>query len=141
VRDTRSGRIGFAQQLPLFGTARARVGFTPADRWLVYATGGLAYGEIRTDATVTVAGVGSTATSYSQTKAGWAAGAGIEAALGGGWTGKVEYLHMDLGSVSGTFMSATTVPLRGTFVATSGVTDEIMRVGVNYRFGGPVAKY
>jgi hypothetical protein len=74
---------------------RARVGFTPADRWLVYATGG----------------------------------------LGGGWTGKVEYLHMDLGSVSGTFMSATTFPLRGTFVATSRVTDEIMRVGVNYRFG------
>jgi opacity protein-like surface antigen len=67
---------------------RARVGFTPADRWLVYATGGLAYGEIRTDATVTVAGVGSTAASYSQTKAGWVAGAGIEAALGGGWNGK-----------------------------------------------------
>jgi outer membrane immunogenic protein len=88
-----------------------------------------------------VAGVGSTAASYSQTKAGWVAGAGIEAALGGGWTGKVEYLHMDLGSVSGTFMSATTFPLRGTFVATSRVTDEIMRVGVNYRFGGPVAKY
>src|SRR3984957_20598867 len=26
------------------GTARARLGFTPVDRWLVYATGGLAYG-------------------------------------------------------------------------------------------------
>ena len=69
-------------------------------------------------------------------------GGGIEAALGGGWTGKVEYLHMDLGSVSGTFTSTTTFPFRGTFVATSRVTDEIMRVGVNYRFGGPViAKY
>jgi outer membrane immunogenic protein len=70
---------------------------------------------------------------------GWQAG--IEAALGGGWTGKVENLYMGLGSVSGTFMSATTFPLRGTFVATSRVTDEIMRVGVNYRFGGPTAKY
>jgi outer membrane immunogenic protein len=69
-------------------------------------------------------------------------GAGVEAALGGGWTGKVEYLHMDLGSVSDTFVSTTTFPFRGTFVATSRITDEIMRVGVNYRFGGPVvAKY
>ena len=133
------GTVGFAQQLRWFGTARARVGFTPADRWLVYATGGLAYGEINTDATVMVAGVSSTAPSYSQTKAGWVVGGGIEAALGGGWTGKVEYLHMDLGSVSGTFVSTTTFPFRGTFVATSRVTDEIMRVGVNYRFGG--AKY
>jgi hypothetical protein len=31
--------------------------------------------------------------------------------------------------------------IRGTFVATSRITDEIMPVGVNYRFGGPVAKY
>jgi outer membrane immunogenic protein len=66
-------------------------------------------------------------------------GAGVEAALGGGWTGRVEYLHMDLGSVSGTFTTTTTSPFRGTFVATSHVTNEIGRVGVNYRFGGPVA--
>jgi outer membrane immunogenic protein len=36
------GSVGIAQQLRWFGTARARVGYTPADRWLVYATGGLA---------------------------------------------------------------------------------------------------
>jgi outer membrane immunogenic protein len=133
------GAVGFAQQLRWFGTVRARVGYTPADRWLVYATGGLAYGEINTDPTVSVAAVSATAPSYSQTKAGWVAGVGIEAALFGGWTGKVEYLHMDLGSISGSFVSLTTFPFRGTFVATSRITDEIMRVGVNYRFGG--AKY
>jgi outer membrane immunogenic protein len=58
------GAVGFAQQLQWFGTARARLGFTPADRWLVYATGGLAYGEINTDATVTVAAVGLSAPSF-----------------------------------------------------------------------------
>jgi outer membrane immunogenic protein len=62
-------------------------------------------------------------------------GGGFEAALGGGWTGKVEYLHVDFGSVSGAFVSTRIFPFRGTFVATSRVTDEIGRVGVNYRFG------
>ena len=80
--------------------------------------------------------------SFSQDQVGWAAGAGVEAALGGGWTGKVEYLHVDLGSFSYTYTSTTTFPFRGTFSATSHVTDDIIRVGVNYRFGGAVvAKY
>ena|SRR5579871_893298 len=132
------GAVGFAQQLRWFGTARVRLGFTPADRWLVYTTGGLAYGEINTDATVTVAAHAETAPSFSRTKAGWVVGGGIEAALGSGWTGKVEYLHLDLGSVSGNFTATKVFPFIGTFLATSRVTDEIMRVGVNYRFGGPV---
>jgi outer membrane immunogenic protein len=136
------GAVGIAQQLRWFGTARARLGFTPAERWLVYATGGLAYGEINTDATVMAAAHGEAAPSFSQTRAGWVVGGGIEAALGGGWTGKVEYLHMDLGSVSGTFTATKVFPFDGTFVATSRITDEIIRVGVNYRFGGPlVTKY
>jgi outer membrane immunogenic protein len=136
------GALGFAQQLRWFGTARARVGFTPLDRWLVYATGGVAFGEVNTDASVTVAGImPSTTVSFSETKTGWVVGAGVEAALGGGWTGKVEYLHVDLGSVSGAFTSTTGFPFRGNFVATSRVTDEIGRVGVNYRFGPVASKY
>ena len=130
--------LDFSQKLPWFGTARARVGYTPMDRWLVYATGGLAYGEIKTDATVTSAtGLPSTA-SFNQDRAGWVAGAGVEAALGGAWTGKVEYLHLDLGSFSYTFMSNTFPLIRATITATSHVTDDIVRVGVNYRVG---AKY
>jgi len=121
--------------LPWLGTARLRVGYTPADRWLVYATGGAAFGEINTDATVAVPGA-STTSSFSQDQVGWAAGAGVEAALGGGWTGKVEYLHVDLGSFSYTYTSLTTFPFRGTFSATSHVTDDIVRVGLNYRLGG-----
>jgi outer membrane immunogenic protein len=130
-----SATFGFAQQLPWFGTARARVGFTPADRWLVYATGGLAFGEIKTDASITQTG-GSTFASYSTTKAGWVAGGGVEVAIGGGWTGKVEYLHLDFGSVGGTFMTTGRGGnFRGTFVASSRVTDDIARVGMNYRWG------
>ena len=73
------------------------------------------------------------------------------------WSAKVEYLYMDLGSFNGASASATTVtnapntPAIGfntvTTTTTTGnfgtrFTDNIIRVGVNYRFSGPVvAKY
>jgi outer membrane immunogenic protein len=145
-----TGTLGYAQRLPWFSTLRGRVGVTPADRWLVYATGGLTVGEIRTDASFTgpaaaaclapgpcAPAPGSVAASFSQTKAGWVVGGGVEAALGGGWTGKLEYLHMDLGGIANSFAS-TVDPFIGTFRASSRVTDDIVRVGVNYRFGGAV---
>ena len=43
-----TGLIKHQNKLPWFGTFRGRIGFTPAERWLVYATGGLAYGEVDT---------------------------------------------------------------------------------------------
>ena len=82
--------------------------------------------------------------SNSDTRIGWTAGAGIEGAIGGNWTAKLEYLYMDLGTASGSFL--TTIPASGGGFLTSNysshITDNILRVGVNYRFGGPVvAKY
>jgi outer membrane immunogenic protein len=70
------------------------------------------------------------------------AGAGVEAALGAGWTGKLEYLHVDFGDITNTFVPVRTFPFFGTLKASGRVTDEIVRVGVNYRFGSAVvAKY
>jgi opacity protein-like surface antigen len=63
------------------------------------------------------------------TRFGWALGVGLEAHLIGNWTGKLEYLHMDFGSIP------TVVP-NGT-VSTqfnSRITDDVVRVGVNYKF-------
>ena len=146
--------LNYEQKLPWFGTLRGRVGVAPADRWFIYATGGLAYGEIRTNATFTVPPGrpclgpctpmpgGSVAGNFSQTRAGWVAGAGVEAALGGGWTGKLEYLHVDFGDISNTFVPIATPPFFGTLRASGRVTDDIVRFGVNYRFGSAVvAKY
>jgi outer membrane immunogenic protein len=76
-----------------------------------------------------------------RTKVGWVVGAGLEARLTGNWTGKIEGLYMDYGSVSGSPVFATSnPPLR--FDYTSKVTDVVVRAGVNYHFGSPVvAKY
>jgi outer membrane immunogenic protein len=79
-----------------------------------YVTGGLAVGDI--DSNIT--GVGSS----DKTKAGWTVGAGVEAAIAGPWTAKVEYLYVDLGngdSIGG---------IRPDF------TTNIVRAGLNYRF-------
>jgi outer membrane immunogenic protein len=135
--------LALDQKLEWFGTVRARLGVTPAPTVLLYVTGGLAYGEIQTDAILTgrtPAGVASSvAASFSETKAGWTVGAGIEGRLGGNWTGKIEYLYMDLGSVSGTIIN--TPALIGANWS-SDITDNIVRVGLNYKFQPyVVAKY
>src|SRR5262249_250712 len=67
-----------------------------------------------------------------RTKAGWTAGAGIESHLGGNWTGKIEYLHLNFGNAS----TATADPLNATPIAlgiNTRITDDILRLGLNYR--------
>ena len=137
-------------KLDWFGTARGRVGFLPTDRVLLYATGGLAYGHFSASSAAPVLGWGST-------RAGWTVGAGVEAAIDRNWSVKLEYLYMDLGNIGSAAASATgavnalntpgvgfntvtTTTLNAAF--NTRFTDNILRAGVNYRFGGPVmAKY
>jgi outer membrane immunogenic protein len=135
----------FAQKLPWFGTVRGRLGFEPADRWLLYVTGGLAYGQVDSTAnvTVTTATPGGTATasvssSNNSTRAGWTIGGGSEWAFWDRWSAKLEYLYIDLGTFSSTFAFAG---LPGASLASlttsSHVTDNIFRAGINYHFGAP----
>src|SRR5262249_11789189 len=80
------------QKLPWFATVRARAGVT-VDRSLFYVTGGAAFGEVKTTVTE-VNGPGAVvAVSESKTKSGWVVGGGIESALTGNWTAKIEYLY------------------------------------------------
>jgi opacity protein-like surface antigen len=127
------------------GTLRAKVGIA-GDRWLAYATGGLAYGQVRLASSATYAdgnfynytacgGCGgpstftvatSTAANWSgsmtQTRTGWAIGGGINYALTNNIFVKTEGIYYDLGksslNVNGTgTTSCTTV---GTVVGCGG---------------------
>jgi iron complex outermembrane recepter protein len=134
-----------AQKLDWFATVRGRLGATVTANSMMYLTGGLALAEIKTAGTLSgsnlsfdengnpvVTPVGVNFYDH-RTKAGWTAGAGIEAHLGGNVTGKVEYLYLDFGRVS----TAATNPLNATPVTVnldSRVTDHIVRVGINYKF-------
>ena len=113
------------QKLDWFGTARGRVGIASGSV-LSYFTGGFAYGSVKTNIS-DLAGVVND--SYSSTRTGWTIGSGVEAALGGNWTGKVEYLYVDLGTQSGAN------PVAG-YTYSSEVREHIFRAGLNYRFGG-----
>ena len=139
-----AGTLGVAlavdKKLEWFGTVRGRLGVLAAPSWLLYVTGGLAFGEVQTDAVLTSINPGgvivAAAGSSSKTHAGWTIGGGIEGNLGGNWTAKAEYLYMDLGS----FDTTVTVPvaLIGANI-NSRVTDNIFRVGINYHFSPPAA--
>ena len=73
-------------------------------------------------------------------RAGWTVGAGAEWGFAPNWSVKAEYLYYDLGNstVLGTDPAFPAFATSTTFEN----TGHIGRVGINYRFGGPVvARY
>jgi len=110
-----SGMSGSGIGLGYFGTIRARAGWA-MDRFLVYGTGGFAYGQ----ADANFFGLTSSAN-----PTGWTLGLGAEYAVDRNWSARLEYLYVDLGT-------ATYGTLAGPIV--SGLDTNILRAGVNYRF-------
>jgi outer membrane immunogenic protein len=125
-----------------FGTVRGRVGYA-WDRLMVYATGGLAYGNGATNSvTYTNAVPGAVYATFqgtSNNRVGWTVGGGLEYALGNGWSVKGEYLFVDLDSHNRTLVPVlvTGTPATGfSFADTGGDRFSVARVGLNYKFGG-----
>jgi outer membrane immunogenic protein len=103
---------------PWLATARGRIGYA-FNRVLPYLTAGGAFGDVK----ITRPGFAGS----SDTRAGWTGGGGVEVAINGPWTAKVEYLYADLGSAN---CSAANCG-----VSTSAdLTANIVRGGLNYRF-------
>lgn len=119
------------QKIDWFGTVRARGGVLVTPRVLFYATGGLAYGQVNSSETIS-----GSPFSSSDTRVGYTVGGGIEGAIGGNWTAKLEYLFVDLGRTSGSFATAIPASGGGTLASnySSHVTDNVLRFGVNYNF-------
>jgi outer membrane immunogenic protein len=123
------------QQVDFFGTLRARFGFTPADRFLIYGTGGLAYGNVSSHSNVLFTNTGDNYIgSSSGMQAGWTLGAGGEYALTNNWSVKFEYLYIDLGSKSYTYPAQPSLGTSYTYTTDLDTTQHIVRVGLNYKF-------
>jgi outer membrane immunogenic protein len=116
-------------KLEWLGTSRSRLGFLATPNILLYGTAGVAYGQVKDS--FTVSGIAPAVATVRDVKAGWTAGGGIEGAFGGGWSAKLEYLYIDLGKLEQTLSTPF-----GTETFSSRVTDNIVRVGLNYRWGG-----
>ena len=134
--------------LDYFGTARVRVGL-PTGHFLPYLTGGVAWG--KTDGDLAVAyypnpanpPFGISGASTREHHVGWTLGGGVELALGGNWSLKAEYLHIDLGKEKYLFKGevfniagpGVGAPFNTDSFA-SDLTLDTVRVGLNYKFGG-----
>jgi high affinity Mn2+ porin len=106
-----------------FGTVRGRVGYATGSL-LPYVTGGLAWGRTRVDLNDVD---GNVIGNKSRVHLGWVAGTGLEIALGGNWSGKVEYNYIDLGTRN---YGLGDVPLPDVAVDPKIHT---VKVGLNYR--------
>jgi outer membrane immunogenic protein len=123
--------LNASHKLWWFGTSRTRLGYLVTPSMLFYGTGGVAFGQIKSDYNLSLGGAPFASVNFKDVKAGWTAGGGIEFAFAGNWSAKLEYLYMDLGD------SEVTVNAAGASArVTRGFTDHIARVGVNYRFSG-----
>ena len=116
----------FNSTLEYAATARGRIGYA-FGALLPYVTGGLAWGESRVNIN---ANDGLTPSSSKfLPHLGWTAGLGIEKAVGGNWTAKIEYDYIDL--------ARRTYGLGDAMLPDLNVAPKIhsIKVGLNYKLG------
>jgi outer membrane immunogenic protein len=142
-----------------FGTVRGRLGYAWGGT-LLYATGGFAYGGVKSSAMYTDNSISNVATpgstpqhglvTSSTTQTGWVAGAGIEVKLTPNWSLKGEYQFIDLGKVTEGPRETVFGAAATTYICNGGgtcsnflrgredVSFNTVRVGLNYHFNTPV---
>jgi outer membrane immunogenic protein len=122
-----------SQKLAWFGTVRGRLGVAVTPNFLLYATGGLAYGQIDASANTHFVSPFNFPASVSRTNVGWTAGAGAEWMFARNWSAKLEYLYFDLGKVSAIGNPIPAIPpLQVGY--TWKTQQNLVRAGVNYHF-------
>lgn len=117
--------------LQWLGTDRARLGYAQ-DRFLIYATGGVAYGNV--SATILNAGIFNI-DSETHTRVGYTVGGGIEAMINRDWSVKLEYLYVDFG----TSVGYRILPPPLAEPEDVSLKFNVVRLGIDYHFNGPVA--
>ncbi|MGX7703944.1 outer membrane protein [Methylobacterium sp. Gmos1] len=115
-----AGAFSARTSLDWFGTVRGRLGLA-VDRVLVYATGGLAYGQVSLSY-----GLGGLSVGEHRLQLGWTAGGGAEFALTERVSLRAEYKYLDLGT-------ATYLRPEG-YDARLRTQAHVATAGLNYRF-------
>ncbi|WP_375465452.1 outer membrane protein [uncultured Methylobacterium sp.] len=142
----------FRQSLEYLGTVTGKLGYA-FDRFLVYGTGGFAFGEVQYDANFYTPGLAlQFAGRYQDLETGYAYGGGIEYAIPtdsflnyfafakylglkyDAVTIKAEYLHYDLGSRN--VVVGPIIPSANSYTSRFRSEGSIVKAGFNYKFGG-----
>jgi outer membrane immunogenic protein len=122
-------------------TARPRIGIAN-DGWLAYVTGGLAVTELNGTFSFTDSFAAplkfAEGVTISNTKIGYVLGGGVEALLSGNWSLKVEYLYVNLGTVSAVGLGTTPFTIgfgsnNNPFTHSLDLKASIARLGINLK--------
>lgn len=148
--------LSASRRVDYLGTARGRLGFLVTPSLLAYATGGLAYGGVSSNASLAqgialqaIVPPAFTTGAYSNTRVGWTVGGGGEWMFMPNLSAKIEYLYYDLGAVThgvgGTAFFVTPCPCAGAGTdsiiaqARTRYNGHIVRAGLNYHFNWDAA--
>jgi outer membrane immunogenic protein len=142
LRISRSAATSFAvataeDKIDAFGSVTGRLGYA----WgpgLLYLKGGYAWADNRASASLTVPPLAALSASETRFHSGWTVGGGVEYLFAPRWSGKIEYMYADYGTVN----DAAGIMPGGVGL---GATVHTVKAGINYHFGwdgGPlVARY
>lgn len=119
-------------------TARQRVGVA-SKKVLVYATGGLAFTNVKYASNLSDAANWTESGGFSKNKSGWVAGGGVEFKVSRRLSVKSEYLFSQFGRDSITSNNFTVIiigptPGNNVFTHSTDLKSHNVRFGVNYRF-------
>jgi len=118
----------FNTTLDYVGTVRGRIGYA-FGRWMPYVTGGFAWGHTHVNINADPANTSDIVSSVGHYQTGWTTGLGLEFAVSGNWSAKLEYDHVDL--------SRQTYDLNAFGLPGVNVDPRVdfVKFGLNYRFG------
>jgi outer membrane immunogenic protein len=129
--------VDYRSRLNYLGTIRGRLGYA-YDRFMVYGTGGFAYGSVDHSANLVLGGASLASASVTDTEIGFAYGGGVEYALPANAffhltetsavTVRAEYLRYDLDHTS------ASINIPGSINVSLHDVGNIARAGVNYKF-------
>jgi len=123
-----------SEKLETLGTARLRIGWA-ADNWMLYGSGGIAYGSVDSTLNFNAPGILTFSGSQTDARTGWAAGGGVNYAVTPRWIVGIDYLHYDLGHTTVTATVVSPIPIPGASLSEGqAVAGDIVRGTISYKF-------
>jgi len=152
--DTVASHVQNEKSINWIGTARVRFGYLAMPTLLVYGTGGLAYGGVSAQTSISQSWSGHDLLlspgadgRISDTRVGWTIGGGFEWLFSPNWSVKVEGLYYDLGTVQFASGPLQNISLTSQFIPGEPNASNVLlstthtrfygdmfRVGLNYHF-------
>jgi outer membrane immunogenic protein len=114
-----------------YGTLRGRIGWAQGP-WLLYGTGGLAYGEVGLSSAFGTLGA-ATQLHLTDDRVGWVAGVGAEYLIRPDLSVGISYQYVDLGTLSGA-STATVLPVTISQAASTHAQFQAVMAGLSWRF-------